>query len=327
MKNIILISLLFVANISFSQTPEDYGFIHLRTTFENEQIDILIKSKKGEEKVQKPILLFHQGSLAMPLIILYKDSLPYGTFPFNTKIFTDDFHLAVIGKPGIPLVVGDSKLQSNNTYLDPKTGKIPVKFNQNDHLDYYVNRNLHVINFLKKQKWASKDKFVIAGHSAGAATAAKVALLSEDVTHLIFASCAPVGRILSMIAMERKIETKENPTDIFEYWEDIVNNPNNTDGTSGDTYKTTYSFSIPPMEYMRNLSIPILVTYGTKDKNVTYNDYMRVEMIRQKKKNFTFKSYVDIGHNYFGVDDNGKTNYKDRNWDKVAKDWLDWINQ
>ena len=62
------------------------------------------------------------------------------------------------------------------------------------------------------------------------------------------------------------------------------------DDTIGDTFKATYDFSIPPIQYLEKLTIPVLVSYGTKDWSAPYNDYLRVEMIRKKKRNFTFKA-------------------------------------
>ena len=40
-----------------------------------------------------------------------------------------------------------------------------------------------------------------------------------------------------------------------------------------------------------------------------FNDYLRIEMIRQKIKNFTFKAFIGTDHNYFPLKANGETNY------------------
>ena len=66
---------LFLITQSFAQpkTPEDFGFRHLQTLYKGDVVDILIKSKKGEEQKKKPLLLFCQGSLPIPLLITYKN--------------------------------------------------------------------------------------------------------------------------------------------------------------------------------------------------------------------------------------------------------------
>jgi hypothetical protein len=73
--------------------------------------------------------------------------------------------------------------------------------------------------------------------------------------------------------------------------------------------------------------MPVLVSYGTKDFSSPYNDYLRVEMMRQKKNNFTFKAYIGTEHNYFPLKPNGEINYDIFNWDKVANDWRQWLLQ
>ena len=65
MKNVIF-SFFFFYNISiFAQNkqPEEYGFRSFKTVYNRDTIDVLIKSKKGEEHKKKPLFLFCQGSL------------------------------------------------------------------------------------------------------------------------------------------------------------------------------------------------------------------------------------------------------------------------
>lgn len=99
------------------------------------------------------------------------------------------------------------------------------------------------------------------------------------------------------------------------------------DGSQGDTHKATYEFSQPPIKYMEKLKIPVLVSYGTKDWGSPFNDFMRVDFIRQGKSNFTFKAYVGTEHNFFPLTAENKPNYDIFNWDKVANDWLKWLNE
>jgi len=52
-----------------------------------------------------------------------------------------------------------------------------------------------------------------------------------------------------------------------------------------------------------------------------------VDFIRQKKNNFTFKAYIGTEHNFFPMTAENKPNYNIFNWDKVANDWLKWLNE
>jgi len=311
-----------------SLKPEDFGFRHLKTSFGEEVVDVLVLSKEGETEKEKPVLLVGLGSLPKPLIILTDEGEPFGVFPFRTESLLKEFHLAVIGKPSIPLIAYQKDLRGNS-YVDPDTGISPSGFYQNDHVDYYVERNAVAIRFLKEQPWVSKEKFIAAGHSASSTVMAKLATKSTDLTHLIYSGGNPFGRMISMISMSRSRETADTPyaEKSFEYWEDVINDPSNTLSQGGDSNKTTFDFSIPPIDYLREVKVPVLVTYGTKDHGAPFNDYLRLEMIREKRSNFTFQPYIGLEHNFFGFKKNGEINYEEFGWDQVALDWKDWINK
>lgn len=283
-------------------------------------------SEDGEELKPKPILLFDQGSQARPLILLKEDGTPFRLFPFKADSLLQDYHLVIIGKPYVPLIANYNDLK-HGAYTDPKTGIPPAQFYSRDNVEYYVGRAKEVIKHLKKQPWVQKGKLVAAGHSAGSTVVAKLALECKDVTHLIYSGGNPFGRMASMISQARAYDdaTGTGAEKSFKYWEDTVQDPTSVASQGGDAYKTTYSFSVTPVNYLMKLQIPVLVTYGTKDHGVTFNDYLRLETIRTGKKNFTFKPYIGVEHNYFGFDQEGKINYDTDGWDQVAQDWQAWL--
>ena len=333
MKNFLLITFLFINLLVFGQNkrPEDFGFRHFQIIYKGDVVDILIKSKKGEELTRKPLLLFCQGSLPIPLIIKYDENGKQGiyhVFVFNPDSLSNEYHLAIIGKPYVPLIAAQKSLNSDMTFTD-STRAFPKKYIQRDLLDFYVDRDIAVIKFLQKQSWVSKNKLVVAGHSEGSTIAAKLALRFPEVTELIYASGNPLGRILTIIEQGRVGETDSNKyaENTIKHWEKIVDNSTDMNTNTGDTYKATYEFSIPPMQYLQKLKIPVLICYGTKDIGTPFNDYFRVEMIRQKKKNFTFNAYIGLEHNFFSLKTNGDTNYDIFNWDKVADDWRRWLKE
>jgi len=323
--------LLFLA-LTFStfgqtKTAKDYGFTHLQFEYKSDNVDVLVKSKKGEENMKKPLLFFCQGSLPRPLI-LYDEKGIYRVFPFVPDSFIVKYHVVIVGKPYIPLLRDIKTLNSNYCYVD-SAGNYPKEYTDRNLLDYYVDRNIAIIKYLQKQKWVSNKQLVLAGHSEGSTVAAKMASSSHLATHLIYSSGNPMGRIMSIIQQSRANETDSTKSgeETMEYWRTIVTDKTNMDATHGDAYKATYGFSYPPIEYLEKLKIPVLICYGTKDWCAPFVDFMRVDFIRKGKTNFQFNPYIGTEHNYYPITKENKPNYDVSNWDKVANDWLQWIEK
>ena len=90
MKQVLTIILALALTLStFGQmkTAKDYGYTHLQFDYQSDKVDILIKSKKGEENKRKPLFFFCQGSLPKPLI-KYDEKGAYGVFSFNPDSLT-----------------------------------------------------------------------------------------------------------------------------------------------------------------------------------------------------------------------------------------------
>ncbi|MBU3699497.1 MAG: alpha/beta hydrolase [Candidatus Kapabacteria bacterium] len=331
MMRIIFIAILFMNGLLYGQTKsaQDYGFKHLVLRFNADPVDILVKSKTNEEDIPKPLFFFCQGSLPIPMIV-HEGATSYGTFPFNPDSLSKDYHLVIVGKPSIPLIADVTELQSDYTYLD-STGRFPKGYITRNLLSYYVPRNIAVVRFLQKQGWVSKDRLVVAGHSEGSTIAVKMAAALKDVTHLIYSGGNPLGRILSIVQQSRSHEsTPDSVTHgeaSFDYWEDVVAHHSDLTDLNGDTHRSTYEFSEPMMPYLQRLSIPVCVSYGTKDWGAPYNDYLRVDVIRRNKRNFTFRAYIGTEHNYFPIREDGTPDYNVFNWDSVADDWLRWLRR
>ena len=165
---------------------------------------------------------------------------------------------------------------------------------------------------------------MLAGHSEGSTIAAKLVTKNKKVTHLIYSGGNPYGRILNIL-QEQIFKFKDY--DAIKYWKVVVANKDNLDYNGGDTYKATYDFSQPSAKYLKKLKIPVLITYGTKDWNAPYNDLLQVESIQLHLKNLEFKTYFDVEHNFFPVNENGEPNYEIYNWENVGKDWKNWLDK
>jgi hypothetical protein len=110
------------AALAQPKTPADFGYRHLRMRYQRDTVDILVLSKKGEELKRKPLLFFAQGSLPKPLL-LYNEHSAYPVFVFaglNSQ-YLDNYHFAIAGKPGVPVVAATKALQPDFTYNDPRT--------------------------------------------------------------------------------------------------------------------------------------------------------------------------------------------------------------
>lgn len=153
---------------------------------------------------------------------------------------------------------------------------------------------------------------------------------NKHITHLIYSGGTPYySRILSMIAQNRKLETENESwlENDFEYWKNVNEDPFDTSWEHGfDPNKGTHSFSNSMNDDFGRLTIPFLVSFGTKDTACPYNDLLRVEMVQENKSNINFKSYFNREHNYFGILENGKINYENFGWDLVGRDWLLWLS-
>ena len=311
-----------------------FGFRHLHMLYNGDSVDILIKSKPGQEELKKPLFLFCQGSLPIPLMIRYKkndkDEIA-NVFPFtdldNILIY---YHLVIVGKPYIPLIVDEKDLNSDMTYSE-RSGAFPKKYQERNSLSYYTARNIKVISFLNSLPFVSKESLIIAGHSEGSTIAAKIASQYPGVTALIYSGGNPLGRMMTIAARSRA-ENSSLPgqsDSLFANWTRLNRKKFRPTNGKSDSDKATLEFSNPaPIEYLKKLTMPVLVTFGTKDYGlVNAEDYLRLEVIRLGRRNFTFLEYPGLEHNFFEVKPSGEVDYDKYNWDRVANDWLNWLKK
>ncbi|GAA4443384.1 dienelactone hydrolase family protein [Ravibacter arvi] len=308
---------------------DSLGVRHLQFTFNGMPVDLLVASAKNEEMVPKPVLFFCQGSMPKPLII-NSDKGPYGVFPFKTDILTQHYHLVIAGKPAVPLASHVRNLGSNFVYTNQE-GHLPEEYVVNNHPDFYISRNLFLLKKLGQMSWVARKQIVVAGHSEGAHIAAGMAVKSRRVSHLIYASGNPLGRIHDIIAQGRRRESDTDSTrfgeSAFDYWKTVLKDKDARSAETGDPFYTTYTFSQPQLNAISHLKIPVLIMYGTKDTNAPLNDLLRVEVMKKGKRNFTFKPCINCEHNFFPVYSDGTVDHSQFNWDKVARFWGEWIAQ
>lgn len=329
-KPYLLLALLlrWLPTLAQLKTPADFGYRHLTMRYKGDPVDVLVLSKKGEELKRKPVFLFVQGSLPVPLIF-YDEKGPYRTFPFTRKAdeYAADYHLVIISKPGIPLIVSTKNLTTQFTYYDPKTGLPPVAYCQRNYLEYYVGRDAAVLRYLAHQPWVEAGNITAMGHSEGAPIVARLARFSPHLRRIIYLNGSSLGRQLTMLpGSGLPGDTTGNEAE-FERWRRIVAAPRAYDcAQPGDSPLTTASFSEAqtPIEDFKHCRIPVFVGYGSRDDAAISNDYLHLEMIRAGKQQFTFRVYAGLEHNFFGFT-NGKVDYEKEHWDEVTRDFFTWM--
>ena len=311
------------------KTPADFGYRHLRMRYQRDTVDVLVLSKKGEELKRKPLLFLAQGSLPKPLLILGEKG-PYSVFVFAgpTSQYLDNYHLAIAGKPGVPVVASTKALQPNFTYNDPRTGLPPVAYCQRNYLEYYAARNHAVLRYLARQPWVDGHNISAVGHSEGSAVVARMARHPGPLRHVIYLNGSPLGKLLIITTGLRKSDADSTIAENeLLHWRQVVANPRVCDCTiPNDSNLNLASFSEVnnPLQDFLHTRIPVFVGYGTRDDAVIQNDYLRLEATRAGKTNLTFRAYPGLEHNFAGFT-NGQVDYDKWHWDRVARDFFAWM--
>lgn len=318
------------------------GYTIYTIPFEKDSITFAIVAKPGELKLKKPVLLFRQGSLPIPLFTVNpKNKRPSLTeLPDSCYEHEAEYYSIIISKPGIPLIVEATYLDTLfTTRNNPRPSMYPPNYQANNHLDYYVRQTNEVLNFVLKQPWADAKRVVIVGGSEGYYVAIKTAFTNPNITHLIAFSGSLDGRQQGLIRQERArgISREISPEDaqrnveaLQQQWAEICNDSLNTSAKVGDPPHTTYSFSHnKTKDQLLALNIPILIIYGTADVAATSNDILPLEFSLYGKRNLSVKAYLNHDHTFHKLtfDSNGKITTKIYNGLRVEQDYFEWLKE
>jgi hypothetical protein len=342
-----LLAILFVSTLTnpvFSQSSQralgDYTVFTI--PFQSDSITFAVVAKKGELNNRKPIFLFRQGSLPIPLFTINpKTSRPALTeLPRTCYDHEAEYYSIMIAKPGIPLVVNDSYLDTLfSSPSAPKTGMYPAAYQTRNYLDYYVDQTNAVLRFVLSQPWADPKRVVIAGGSEGYHVAIKTAYTNPQVTHLIGFSGNLDGRFQSILLTERmkgytgeytQEEAQRRVEDLQKDWAALCRDSLNTNAAEGDPNRTMYSFSHGHNpDFLLALTIPVCILYGTADVGATSNDVLPLAFSRRGKTNLTLRAYPNHDHTFHKLtfDASGKVVDKVYNGAAVEKDYFDWLSQ
>ncbi|MBO0952292.1 hypothetical protein [Fibrella forsythiae] len=311
-------------------------------SFSGDSITFAVVAPTGGLVQRKPIFLFRQGSLPIPLFT----SNPRTGKPALTELprtcydHEAEQYSIMIAKPGVPLVVADTYLDTLfNTRDKPAPRMYPATYLAHNYLDYYVKQTNAVLAFVLKQPWADSKRVVVAGGSEGYHVAIKTAYTNKRITHLIASSGGLEGRMQSIIRTERakgftgeatQEEAQRSVEALQQEWAAICRDSLNVNVAVGDPNRTMYSFSHGHnKDYLLSLDIPICIIYGTADVGATSNDILPLEFARHGKNNLTVRAYPNHDHTYHKLtyDAAGKVIGKVYNGIAVEQDYFAWLKQ
>ena len=330
-NNLLFITFLISLNFSFSQNRvEGTDYVSFTIEEENDTIDFVIAD--SILNTQKPLLLFCQGSLPMPLFMDLGNNriIPMPLGNFDLEEMRKYYHVVVISMPKTPMIVEYKKLSDQYYYVGESGGKNPTEeFHLADFAENYVKRANNVIDFLKSKDFIDDSKIVVCGHSQGSRVAVGIADANEDVTHLGLFAYSFERRIEDMV---RKTRVQAQNGQIT--WEEadsiqaksyaFYKRVHNDDSLKIRPHLTSWrSFSKPTIDALANLKIPVYIANGSEDTGCVNMDLIPLYFIEQGKTNYVVKRYPGLEHNFFPIVD-GKPDRKNGEWKNVMNTFIEW---
>ncbi|MBP6425531.1 MAG: hypothetical protein KA278_07400 [Flavobacterium sp.] len=337
MKKISLTFLVcFFVQISISQNFKiiNNEAIHFNLKQKNDIIDFIVIDTKLD--VKKPIFLFCQGSLPLPLFVQPENEKMWmiggGITNFDYLKIIEKYHLIVISMPYTPVVVGEKNVNESYCYVPDATkpDQFVDEYVKADYLENYEKRAKAVLNFLRKQKWVDNSKLVVAGHSQGSKVATLIAFNNKKVTHLGLFSSNPFGRIDQLIrdyrksAEKKEITWKEADEKIERKYQMYMDSYDEKKCKSDPNLLAWKSFSRPLINDWVQIEVPTYLAYGTNDIASDLCDIVPLFYIQKGKTNLTYKRYLNLEHNFYEVKDDGEVDYDKGHWEDVMNEFLQW---
>jgi pimeloyl-ACP methyl ester carboxylesterase len=284
--------------------------------------------------VQKPLLVYMDGSGNFPLYYKTKSGKYSTSVPLDIKKYAKDFYVVLISKPNIPFSDTLQYSASGRRYY-PENDMYRELYS----LDWRAKTASKAINFLINTLPVDKKKIIVMGYSEGSQVAPAVAVINKKVTHVVCFAGNALNQLYDFIIETRlsayineitQEQAQKTIDSLYTEYEKIYADPVSTGKTwFGETYLKWSSFTkTTPLENMLKLNIPILYIAGSKDENQTIldMDYAKLEFLRKGKKNLTYKVYPGCDH-YFQetIKSDGNKKTIDR-IDEVHQFAVEWTN-
>ncbi len=282
--------------------------------------------------IQKPTILFLQGSLPVPLVFDL-ETRKHIHIPFSYDSLSKHFHIIEISMPHTPLIVSIDQVNSKYCYITDTTNEHAYDTNyiRDNVLDVYVDRASSVIEFLTQKTWIDSNSIHVIGHSQGSKVGAVLASESNQIASVSLLGFNPYGRYDQFIRAERQklqdelITPEEyltNIDELYDRWQSICNTPNDVNLE----HHTWVSFSKNYLPYLLQIDVPIFVGYGTKDIISDNCDLLPIDFISAGKSNLTVKPYFGLDHSFYQVVDGKPDHRNGAHFGDVVNDITNWID-
>lgn len=331
LKSKLILLLLTVVNLALNAQQVIPGTSYTQFSLKSKTDTIDFVVAETDLTAKKPVFLFAQGSMPVPLFVNFPGQgvypLPLGNFDLNT--LNKHYHVVVISMPKIPVLVNHNQVNSNYCYMADSTiqNSVPDEYLKADYLDNYIVRATKVLDFLSKQKWVDNSRLVAAGHSQGSRIVAELAARNPKITHAGLFGFSALGRVHERVWLNYKEAMKGNIS-----WEKM-------DSLQQEQYtfqKEIYadkgediglipwkSFTGIGFERLSQIKTPLYIAYGTEDKCAFLNELIPLYFIQSGKTNYEVKRYPNLEHNYFPVVD-GNPDYQNGKWAEVMNAFVEW---
>jgi len=318
MKRIIfLIPLLIMQNV-FAQgvEPKDWGLkaFHIKDA-QLGDINFYV-TEEGIDQ-EKPLLFIAQGSGGLPTMILVQygeKSLQLGTVPPDVIMrFSDQFHVAYMGKAGTPFC-DTVKVEEVKPMEILENYQPSEEYIQKCGLEWQVQASLLVIDSLCNMLAISGDKVIALGVSEGGRVVPRLAVENKKITHLVCMVSGGLNHFYDNIINKRidaatgkfsHQEAQEIIDSLFCEFEKIYSDPQSTEKSwYGHPYKRWASFCTDiPLDHLVQLDIPIYFLSGSADRSqpVLQADYIKLEFLRLGKTNLTYRVLPGCEHSLYEV--------------------------
>ena len=285
----------------------------------------------------KPVILFLQGSLPIPLLFETGDNDYFVSAlnNFDYQTLSKKYNFVLISKPHTPIVANDNYLNHQYAYV-PDISK-PYDFDTNylrdNHLLKHVEQSNAVLQFLRQQEWVKNDSIILLGHSQGAHIVVHLAEQNPDILALGYFGGNVLGRFTGIIMEQRvaaikgKISQEEAQSNIefwYNWWQDVCRRGEKIYPT--DPVHTWKSFSSQYIEKFVALKMPVFIAYGTEDICALSCDLLPVFFELAGKTNYKMRPFVGMGHNFEEITPDGKSNWDNMYWDTAINEFINWVN-
>jgi len=295
-------------------TPADWGLkaFHFKAP-QLGDINFYV-TEKGIDH-EKSILFLFSGTRGLPTMLVVQkgdQSLQLGTVPPDIIFsFIDDYHVAVMGKPGT-LFCDTMQVEEINPLQNLEDYQPSREYVEKCGLEWEVTAASLVLDTLCSILPHTGEKIVAVGFSEGGHTAIQFAAKNPEITHLVCGITGGLNQWYSSIINRRMdaaagvISHREAQAEVeklFAIYREIYGDPDNTEKWYyGHPYKRWGSFcSVIPLEQLVKMEIPILFLCGSADRNnpILQCDYVMLEFLRLGKTNLTYRVLPGCDHGFY----------------------------